>query len=248
MSSITLSNKTALVTGGSRGIGAGIAKRLAKEGANVVITYAQSSDLAQGVVDEIRAGGGNAQAIRADSALADEAVGAVTTAVELFGGLDILVNNAGVAALDPLDVATHEEIQRMIDINVRAVILTTREALRYLPSGGRIINIGSVNADRMPLPGGSPYSMTKGAVAGFTRGLARELAPKNITVNNVQPGPVDTDLNPMTGPWADNMLAHLAEPRFGTVEEIASLVAYLAGPEATFMTGSSVTIDGGFGA
>ena len=154
MSSITLSNKTALVTGGSRGIGAGIAKRLAKEGANVVITYAQSSDLAQGVVDEIRAGGGNAQAIRADSALADEAVGAVTTAVELFGGLDILVNNAGVAALDPLDVATHEEIQRMIDINVRAVILTTREALRYLPSGGRIINIGSVNADRMPLPGG----------------------------------------------------------------------------------------------
>lgn len=248
MRNSTLPGKIALVTGGSRGIGAGIVKRLAAEGATVVFTYAKSSERAHAVVSGVQALGGEAHAMQADSADADQAVGSVAEVASRFGRIDILVNSAGGGALDPLDIASRDEIELILAVNVRATVLTTKEAIDHMPSGGRVINIGSVNADRMPLPGGSVYSMSKAAVAGFTRGLARELAPKGITVNNVQPGPVDTDLNSSSGPFALKMLQHLAVDRFGTVDEVASLVAYLAGPEASFITGTSITIDGGFGA
>lgn len=244
----TLTNRVALVTGGSRGIGAGIAVRLAAEGAAVALTYASSPDRAAEVVDSITSAGGRALAILADSADPAQVAKSVTSAVDTFGGLDILVNNAGGGRLDPLDVATEEQIQWILDVNVRATMLATKAALKHLGAGGRIINIGSVNADRMPIPGGSAYSMSKGAVAGFTRGLARELAPKQITVNNIQPGPVDTDLNSANGPLAADMLRYLAVGRYGTIDEIGALAAFLAGPEAAFITGTSVTIDGGFGA
>ncbi|MFD1714863.1 SDR family oxidoreductase [Amnibacterium flavum] len=243
-----LGGKVALVTGGSRGIGAGIAIALAAEGAAVVVTYAKSADRAEAVVAEITSRGGAASAVRADSADVEEAVGTVDRAVAEFGGLDILVNNAGGGRLDPLDVATRDEIQWILDVNVRATILVTKQALLHLPRGGRIINIGSINADRMPVPGGSAYSLSKGAIAGFTRGLARELGPRGITVNNIQPGPVDTELNSSTGPLATAMFQHLALDRFGTVEEVGALAVFLAGPQADFITGSSISIDGGFGA
>ncbi len=243
-----LKGKAALVTGGSRGIGAGIARRLAADGARVLLTYAHSPDLADRVVRDIRQAGGVAKAFRADSTRTEDVAESVQAAVETYGGLDILVNNAGGGTLRTLDEIDTDEIDWVLAVNVRAVVTATRQALRHLPDGGRIIHIGSVNADRMPIPGGSVYSLSKGAVAGFTRGLARELGPRNITVNNVQPGPVDTDLNSATGPAAPLMLAAMALDRFGTAAEVASLVAYLAGPEAAFITGTSITIDGGFGA
>jgi 3-oxoacyl-[acyl-carrier protein] reductase len=240
--------RVALVTGGSRGIGAAVAERLAADGAAVALTFASSPERAVGVTERIRAAGGTAIAVRADSADADQVVASVQHTVAELGRLDILVNNAGGGRLDPLDVATRDEIQWILDVNVRATVLATKAALEHLGEGGRIINIGSVNADRMPIPGGSAYSMSKGAVAGFTRGLARELGPRRITVNNVQPGPVDTELNSSGGPMAADMLRNLALERFGAVEEVAALVSFLAGPEAAFITGTSVTIDGGFGA
>lgn len=243
-----LSGRVAPVTGGSRGIGAGIARRLAADGAAVMLTYTSAKDQARAVVDEITATGGTAEAVRADCANEIDVVGSVARTVERFGGLDILVNNAGVGGLHHLDQLALTDIDRMLAVNVRGLVLATQEALRHVPDGGRIINIGSVNADRMPIAGGSIYSMTKGAVAGFTRGLARELGPRRITVNNVQPGPVDTDLNPAAGPQAPLMLGAMALDRFGTIGEVGALVSFLAGPEAAFITGTSLTIDGGFAA
>ena len=243
-----LDGKVALVTGGSRGIGAGIAKRLGKDGAAVAITYASSRDKADAVVRTIMDGGGKALAIPADSGDAAAVRAAVVQTVAKFGGIDILVSNAGIATLAPLDELSLEDFDRTMAINVRAVFVGAQEAARHMKEGGRIITIGSTNADRMPFAGGSVYAMSKAAVAGLTRGLARDLGPRSITVNAVQPGPIDTDLNPSNGPFSDTMRSFMALPRYGTTDDVAAMVAYLAGPEASFVTGACLTIDGGFAA
>ena len=243
-----LPDKVALVTGGSRGIGAAIAKRLAAEGAAVAITYSSAQAKAVEVATAIESAGGRALAIRADSGDVTAVRSAVAETVQALGRLDVLVNNAGLATIAPLDQFSLDDFDRLVAVNVRGLFVATQEAARHMTEGGRIINIGSVNADRMPFAGGSVYAMTKAAVAGLTRGLARDLGPRGITVNNVQPGPVDTDMNPATGPFADSLKTLMALPRYGNSDEIAGLVAYLASPEAGFITGASMTIDGGFAA
>ncbi len=243
-----LTDKVALVTGGSRGIGAAIARRLGRDGAAVAITYTSAQPKAAEVVREIEAAGGRALAIHADSADAEAVKRAIAETVKTFGRLDVLVSNAGIAVLAPLDTFSLDDFDRMVAVNVRAVFVAAQAAARHMDGGGRIITIGSVNADRMPFAGGSVYAMTKAAVAGLTRGLARDLGPRGITVNNIQPGPVDTDMNPATGPLSDTMRSFMALTRYGRSEEIAGMVAYLAGPEAGFITGASLTIDGGFAA
>jgi 3-oxoacyl-[acyl-carrier protein] reductase len=243
-----LSGKVALVQGGSRGIGAAIVKRLAAEGAAVAFTYVSSEAKARELQDSVIANGGKALAIHADSADADAIKAAVNSTVEHFGGLDILINNAGVLAVGPLEAFSLEDFDRTLSINVRSVFVAAQEAARHMGEGGRIINIGSTNADRMPFAGGGVYAMSKSALVGLTKGLARDLGPRGITINNVQPGPVDTDMNPATGDFADSLIPLMAVGRYGHVEEIASFVAYLAGPEAGYITGASLTIDGGFGA
>lgn len=241
-----LTDKVALVTGGSRGIGAAIAKRLAQDGAAVGITYTSAKPKADEVVRAIESAGGRALAIRADSADANAVKHAVAETVRTLGRLDVLVNNAGVVVMSPLDQFALDDFDRMVAVNVRGVFVATQEAARHMGEGGRIITIGSVNADRMPFAGGGVYAMTKAAVAGLTRGLARDLGPRGITVNNVQPGPVDTDMNPADGPFAETLKGLMALKRYGRGDEIAGLVAYLAGPDAGFITGASLTIDGGF--
>ena len=243
-----LTGKVALVTGGSRGIGAAIAKRLAQDGAAVAITYVSAQQKADEVVRAIEAAGGRALAIRADSADVEAVKNAVAETVQTLGRLDVLVNNAGIAVVMPLDQFSLDDFDRMVAVNIRAVFVAAQEASRHMHEGGRIITIGSVNADRMPFAGGSVYAMTKAAVAGLTRGLARDLGPRGITVNTVQPGPVDTDMNPADGPFAESLKGWMALPRYGQGDEIAAMVAYLAGPEAGFVTGASLTIDGGFAA
>jgi 3-oxoacyl-[acyl-carrier protein] reductase len=243
-----LAGKTALVTGASRGIGAAIAKRLAKDGANVAITYTSSPAKAQEVVAAIEAAGGKAVALKADSAVAVEVQQAVQATVAQFGGIDILVNNAGIATMAPVGDFSLEDFDRMVAINIRGVFVAAQEASRHMRDGGRIITIGSTNSERIPFAGGSVYAMTKAAVAGLTKGLARDLGPRKITVNNVQPGPVDTDMNPADGPFAETLKGMLAVGRYGSGEEIAGMVAYLAGPEAGYITGASLLIDGGFAA
>ncbi|WP_416423103.1 3-oxoacyl-ACP reductase family protein [Pseudomonas sp. App30] len=243
-----LSGKVALVQGGSRGIGAAIVKRLASEGAAVAFTYVSSQAPAQALADSITAEGGKALAIKADSADADAIRGAVEQTVQTFGRLDILVNNAGVLALGPLAEFSLEDFDRTYAVNVRSVFIASQAAARHMGDGGRIINIGSTNADRMPFEGGAAYAMSKSALVGLVKGLARDLGPRGITINNVQPGPVDTDMNPANGDFADIMLGFMAVKRYGHADEIASFVSYLAGPEAGYITGASLTIDGGFGA
>ncbi|MGV6394810.1 3-oxoacyl-ACP reductase family protein [Pseudomonas caspiana] len=244
----TLSGKVALVQGGSRGIGAAIVKRLAAEGAAVAFTYVSSDAKAQELQGGIISNGGKALAIKADSADAEAIQQAVARTVEQFGGLDILVNNAGVLAVGPLEEFSLEDFDRTLNINVRSVFIASQAAARHMGDGGRIINIGSTNADRMPFAGGGVYAMSKSALVGLTKGLARDLGPRGITINNVQPGPVDTDMNPATGDFAESLIPLMAIGRYGHAEEIASFVAYLAGPEAGYITGASLTIDGGFGA
>src|SRR3989440_9312741 len=241
-----LTNKTALVTGASRGIGAAIAKRLAADGASVAITYTKGADAAARVVKDIEGAGGKAIAIQADATDAKAVSAAVEKTVKTFGGLDILVNNAGTAIPKPFEEATLEELDRMIDLNVRGVFIATQAALKHLRDGGRIVSIGSCVGERMMTPGLAAYSATKGAVKMFTQGLSREVGPRGITVNNVQPGPIDTDLNPADGDWADMLRKLMALPRYGSGDEVAAMVAYLASPEAGFVTGASLTIDGGF--
>lgn len=243
-----LKDKVALVTGGSRGIGAAIAKRLAQEGATVAITYVNGKQQADDIAAAIKAEGGNALAIRADSSDAEAVKSAVAETAQTFGRLDILVNNAGIAEITPIDDVSLDAFDRMVAVNVRAVFVAAQEASRHMGEGGRIITIGSVNADRIPFAGGSIYGMTKAAVAGLTRGLAHDLGPRGITVNTIQPGPIDTDMNPADGPFAEMMKSMIALQRYGKADEVASLVAYLASSEAAFITGASLTIDGGFNA
>lgn len=241
-----LTGKVALVTGGSRGLGAAIAKRLAEDDAAVALTYTSSPQKADEVVQAIESAGGKALAIRADSADVEAVKNAVAETVKAFGRLDILVNNAGVATLAPIDQFSLEDFDRLVAINIKGVFVATQEAVRHMGEGGRIINIGSVNSDLVPFAGGSVYALTKGAIASFTRGLARDLGPRGITVNNIQPGPVDTDMNPADGTFADNIKGMTALQRYGHSDEIAGMVSYLASPEAGFVTGASLNIDGGF--
>lgn len=241
-----LTGKVALVTGGSKGIGAAIAKRLAADGAAVALTYASSPQKADEVVRAIESAEGHALAIRADSTDATAVKDAVAETVKAFGRLDILVNNAGIAVLAPIDEFSMEDFERLIAVNIKGVFVATQEAVRHLGEGGRIIMIGSVNSDLVPFPGGSVYALTKAAVAGFTRGLARDLGPRGITVNNIQPGPVDTEMNPADGPFAEGLKKTLAIQRYGQADEIAGMVSYLASAEASFITGASLKIDGGF--
>ena len=243
-----LEGKIALITGGSRGIGAAIAKRLAADGASVAITYAKDVRAASAVVKAIELGGGKAIAIQADAANVDAVKDAVATAVATFGRLDVLVNNAGTAIPKPFEETTLEEMDRVIDINLRGVLVTTQAALKHMKDGGRVIMIGSAVGERAVAPGLVPYAATKGAVKMFTQALSRELGSRGITVNNVQPGPIDTDLNPASGDWAVPQKAATALDRYGRVEEIAAMVAFVAGPESSYITGANLTVDGGMNA
>jgi 3-oxoacyl-[acyl-carrier protein] reductase len=240
-----LEGKIALITGGSRGIGAAIAKRLAADGAKVAVTYAKDANSASAVVKAIEGNGGKAIAIQADSVDAAAIKAAVEKAVSTLGGLDILVNNAGTAIPKAFEDATLEELDRILDINVRGTFITTQAALKYMKAGGRIIMIGSCVGERMMTPGLAAYSATKGAVKMFTQGLSREVGGRGITVNNVQPGPIDTDLNPASGNWAAPQKALTSLNRYGTVDEVSALVAFLAGPESSYITGANLTVDGG---
>jgi 3-oxoacyl-[acyl-carrier protein] reductase len=243
-----LEGKVALVTGGSRGIGAAIAKRLAADGASVVITYSKGADAAASVVKAIESTDGKAIAIQADAANVKAVMSAVEKTVATFGQLDVLVNNAGTAIPKTFEETTLEEMDRVIDINLRGVFVTTQAALKHIKDGGRIIMIGSAVGERVLTPGLVPYSATKGAVKIFTQALSREVGSRGITVNNVQPGPIDTDLNPAAGEWSVPQKAATALNRYGHVDEIAAMVAFVAGPESSYITGANLTVDGGMNA
>ena len=243
-----LSGQVAFVQGGSRGIGAAIVRRLARDGAAVAFTYVSSASKAEELVATITAAGAKALAIRADSADAGAVQHAIRQSVTTFGKLDILVNNAGVLVWGHLEELTLDDLDRTLAVNIRSVFVACQEAAHHMGKGGRIINIGSTNADRIPMAGGSVYAMSKSALVGLTKGMARDLGPRGITVNNVQPGPVDTDMNPADGESAEQLKGMMALARYGKDDEIASFVAYLAGPEAGYVTGASLTIDGGFSA
>jgi len=243
-----LVGKVAFIHGGSRGIGAATARRLAREGASVAIGYGASAIAAEALVEEIKAGGGSAIALKADATDAAGLTRAIDAAAEHFGRLDILVNSAGVLAMAPLDQFTLEDFDRTVAVNVRSVFVASQAAARRMSDVGRIINIGSTNAQRMPFAGGAAYAMSKSALVGLAKGLARDLGPRGITVNNVAPGPVDTDMNPETGDFASALHGMMAIARHGRADEIAGMVAYLASPEAAFVTGADLLIDGGFAA
>jgi 3-oxoacyl-[acyl-carrier protein] reductase len=241
-----LAGRKALVTGGSRGIGAEIVRRLAADGAAVAFTYGASAAEADKLAAEVAGDGGTAVAIQADSSDPDAVVRSVDEAASALGGLDVLVNNAGVAHIADAESFPLEQFDRLVAVNVRGVFVATQRALAHLGEGGRIINIGSVNADRVPVPGLSVYAMTKGAVASLTRGLARELGPRGITVNNVQPGPIATDMNREDGEFADWARPMTSLGRYGRTSDIAGVVSFLAGPEASFVSGATWNVDGGF--
>ena len=241
-------NRVALVTGGARGIGAGIVERLVADGARVAFTYASNQKGADELVERLTAGGGDVLAIRADSSSTVDISRAVDATVARFERLDILVNSAGRYVFGPLAEMPNEEIDTMIDLNVRGTVSATRSALAHLGDGGRIINIGSTNADTNPFPGASIYALTKGAIASFSRGLSGELAPLGITINTVQPGPIHTEGNPDDGPMADFVRGFIPSGRFGTVDEVASLVSYLASDESRHITGTTIAVDGGMSA
>ena len=228
-----LEGKIALITGGSRGIGAAIAQRLAADGAHVAITYTKGADAAASVVKDIERAGRKAIAMQADATDASAVEAAVDKTVATFGRLDVLVNNAGTAIPKPFEETTLEEMDRVLDINVRGVFVATQAALKPMHEGGRIIMIGSAVGERVLVPGLVPYAATKGAVKIFTQALSREVGSRGITVNNVQPGPIDTDLNPAVGAWAVPQKAATALARYGRVDEGAALVAFVAGPESS---------------
>ncbi len=240
-----LENKVALVTGGSRGMGAAIAKRLAAEGADVAITYVSSAEKAQAVGKEIEAAGRKSLVIEADNENADAVTAAVNKTVATFGRIDILVNSAGIFAAGPFETQTLQDYDRMMAVNVRAVFVATQAAVPHMPDGGRIITIGSNLADLVNAPGITLYSMSKSALIGFTKGLARDLGARNITATLIQPGATDTDMNPANGAHADNQRARMAIPVYGSAENIAAMVSLLAGEEGRSVNGAAITIDGG---
>ncbi|MFN3002627.1 SDR family NAD(P)-dependent oxidoreductase [Mycolicibacterium wolinskyi] len=245
---MSLESKAALITGGSRGIGAAIARRLAAEGADVAITYHSSPERAATVVDEITATGSKAIAVQANSAAAEAARQAVDAVIEAFGRLDILVNNAGVFPNGPLDQVSAAELDQAIDLHIRAPFLFSQAAAAVMGEGGRIITIGSTLADHVPYPGVTLYSATKAAVAGLARGLARDLGPRGITANVVHPGNTDTEMNPADSDDAIADLPNIPLGRYGRADEIAAAVAYLAGPDAQYVNGTTLTVDGGYNA
>ena len=243
-----LNGKVALVTGGSRGIGAAIAKRLAGEGAAVAITYVSSADKAEAVAKEIEADGGRALVIRADNADADAVVGAVEQTVREFGRLDILVNNAGIYLGGPLEELPLEQVDRILSINVRAAFVAAQAAARHLGEGGRIITIGSALGDHVPAPGMTLYAMAKSALVGLTKGLARDLGARGITATVIHGGLIDTDMNPADASNASSFSAMPALGRYGTADDIAATVAHLAGAGGRYITGTAISVDGGFAA
>ena len=240
-----LTSKRALVTGASRGIGAAIAKTLAAEGADVAITYEKSEDRAAEVVKAIQALGRRATAIRANSADPADVKTSVDKAVAFLGGLDILVNNAGILLMGPTIDATLKDIDAVLHVNARAPVLASQAAIPHLGQGGRIINIGSWFGKQVQWPGVSVYGMSKSALLSFTQGLARELGPQGVTVNLVQPGAIDTDMNPAHGPMGEMIRAPIALGKYGTGEDIANAVAFLASEKAKYITGTALTVDGG---
>lgn len=246
MTTAPLAGRRALVTGGSRGIGAGIVRRLAADGADVAFTYSASAEAAEKLVAEVSASGAKVVAIRADAADQEQVAAGVEEAVRALGGLDILVNNAGTGHFAPIDEFPREQFDRVVAINIGGVYAAIRSAVKHLGEGSRIINIGSINAERVPEAGLSVYAMTKGAVAALTRGLARELGARGITVNNVQPGPIDTDMNPADGPLADGAKPLLALGEYGHVDDVAGVVSFLAGPGSGYVTGANWNVDGGY--
>ncbi|MFJ4876540.1 SDR family NAD(P)-dependent oxidoreductase [Streptomyces sp. NPDC088745] len=244
----TTISRTALVTGGSRGIGAAVALRLAQDGADVAITYVAGERAAQDVVRKIEAAGRRALAVRMDAADPESVTSAVATAADAFGRLDVLVNNAGIGVLGPVEALTLAEVDRVLAVNVRAVFLASQAAAAVLEDGGRIISTGSALTRYTGGPGCSLYAMSKSALTGLTKALAREVGDRGITVNLIHPGAVDTDMNPADGPNAEPQRANTAIGRFGRPEEVAALVSFLAGDEGAYMTGAELVMDGGHAA
>jgi 3-oxoacyl-[acyl-carrier protein] reductase len=243
-----LTGKIAFINGGSRGIGAAIVRRLASEGATVAIGYQSSVGAADALVAEIEKGGGKAIALKADASDAIALTQAIDKVAESLGRLDILVNSAGVLLMGPIDQFSLEDFDRTVAINVRSVFVAAKAAAVHMKEGGRIINIGSTNSQRVPFSGGAVYAMSKTALIGLTKGLARDLGPRGITVNNVSPGPVDTDMNPESGAFATALHGLMALQRHGRPEEVAAMVSYLTSSDAAFVTGADLLIDGGFAA
>jgi len=241
-----LDSKVALVTGGSRGIGAAVAARLAEDGADVVLTYQHNADRAAAVVAQIKTMGRRAVAVRADNADPAAVTAAVDRTAADFGRLDILVNNAGVFLIGPIADLGLDEFDRTIAVNVRAPFAASKAAAGYMSAGGRIVSIGSNVTERVVFPGFVLYSMSKTALIGLTKGLARDLGPRGITANLINPGPIDTDLNPADGPNADTIKDFTALGRYGTPAEVAATVAYLAGDDGRYVTGTTINVDGGF--
>ncbi|AMT88594.1 MULTISPECIES: 3-oxoacyl-ACP reductase family protein [Pseudomonas] len=245
-STLPLTGKIAIVTGGSRSIGAAIAKRLAADGATVAITYNASPDRAAAVVQEIVAAGGQAVALAADAGNPEAVRAAIAEVAQRFGKIDILVNNAGISLLGAPEDIAFEDFQRILAVNVTGVFVATQQALKHMGQGGRIIHIGSSMVQYAAFATASVYTLSKGALTGFSRGLVRDLGPRGITVNTVHPGPTDSDMNPADGPIADFLRPNIAMGRYGEGKDVASAVAYLASAEAGFVTGAELIVDGGF--